>query len=136
MTKLTLPKKASGVIRLALSCLNKVEQSKLYKVDMHKWHEPNKRCSVCFAGVVMAKFLGAEPSWHGYPGDYPQGTANKLSALNCFRRGQIDIALSCMNRHLRKGIEPDRPITSYKLNSAQFKRDMRKLARDLDAAGL
>lgn len=132
----TLPNKPSALITLALNDLRKVERNtKKYKVNMNRWHQPNSHCSVCLAGSVMAKTLGADRLESIVPEDFPEGTANKLGALNEFRIGYSDSGFYNMGRSSERGQEFNRRIPEYDRNRTAFHKAMRGLARDLKAAG-
>lgn len=92
--------KISEVLTLGLRDLKKVEMDKRYVVDMDDWHSPmserwkggkwvkQKTCSVCFAGSVMAKTLGAKPTMDREIEDFP-GSENALIFLDRIRSGQF-----------------------------------------------
>lgn len=135
-----LPNKPSKLIRLALADLEKIERSKRYRVDMGQFHNPidtkprraveADRCAVCFAGSVMAKTAGAPRGRWLFPVDYDPDTHMKLVALDRFRLGDIIIGLVSMG--LAPIEEEERAICHYDVDPKQFKRDMRKLADDLE----
>ncbi len=59
-----VPDKPSELIRLAIADLKKTAaMPDDYTIDMHQWHgkdwQNEKKCSVCFAGSVMAQTLQA-----------------------------------------------------------------------------
>lgn len=85
MITANLPNKLSDVIMVALEDLVKAERSKRYKVNMDHWHAPNGKCSVCFAGAVMAKCDGVRPSEYIGPSDFSGRSERALRALNFVR---------------------------------------------------
>lgn len=101
-----LPTKPSNLILLALSDLAWIEKSKRYTVDMLKWHEVyNHKCSVCFAGSVMARTLEANRKEDLSPSSFPLKTRMSLNALNSFRTFELDYAYE----NLRRKMPPDLP---------------------------
>ncbi len=98
-----LPDTPSKLIRVALDDLEAVRNDNRYVVNFAEWHIPytNKfadqfsetlRCSVCFAGSVMAKSLNVNINVPLTPTDFPK-EGNKLKALDHFRRGHIRLGL-------------------------------------------
>lgn len=136
-----LPNKMSALIRIALADLRKIERSKRYGVDMNSWHTPlygKGRCLVCFAGSVMAKTLSTSPYADTHPAHFGPDEG-KLRALDALRLGKVLVASGFL------GINIDRvPRHLWNVNVQQygprskgrFKRQMAKLARDLERAGL
>lgn len=158
--KFKLPNAMSGLIRVALADLIAVEkQRKRFEVDMSIWHrgagQPfdswnpengvNKKCVVCFAGSVMAMSLGVADNETKDYEDFDQDTENKLAAIDALRSGNIQDAASIL------GIEPkgssyegpvqievtfgDVSVPEYKDNKPGFKKTMKNLADELEAAG-
>lgn len=95
-------KKPSDLILIALKDMEKVEKNPKYKIDQGKWHDPNKnktKCSVCFAGSVMAMTYKLKPTEYyvpntlmasetGIPG-ISELVASRIAALNSVRRGLV-----------------------------------------------
>lgn len=130
-----LPHKPSDLIELALADLIKCERSIKYHIDMSVWHEPNGTCAVCLAGAVMAKSLGVSITADAAPHvDIPNADAGKLSALDQFRMGDCEMAFLELGGSEDFGKRFNREITPYEDDAGGFKREMRKLARDLRAA--
>ena len=136
-----LPNKLSALITLALADLVKVEKREdLYEVAMDQTFHENyggRRCIVCFAGSVMAQTLKLPSECNMSPSDFDANTTDKLYALDYARQGLISDALE------RIGVNPDKyfipstvEVESYDENKTAFKRDMRKLAKNLEKAGL
>ncbi len=128
------PKKLSRLIRLALADLAKVERSKKYVVDMTwSWHspQPSGKCAVCLAGSVMAKTLNVPPDRFANPRyyDFSDEWLDALLMLNDVRQGCLSLDLN------EKGI-PDRRITPYRVKKTQWRKDMWKIVRELEAKGL
>lgn len=139
MTDVILPRIPSDLIELALADLVKCERSPKYEIDMGQWYTPHEdgSCVVCLAGSVMAQNLGNGPD-DLEPGDFPENEA-QLNALDSFRKGNILNGFECLDEDFSDGrlFVPTnlRYITSYAVDPGKFKREMRKLARDLRAAG-
>lgn len=141
-----LPNKASDLINVALADLIKCERSPKYTINMGMWHWPriSGKCAVCLAGSVMAQSLSATPNKMRGPLLYPRDVRKKLLALNDLRVGEVNCALAKLGiRALDKVPGPrskepqfDRKITPYCGLPGLFKRQMRKLAKDLAKAGL
>lgn len=130
-----LPGRPSELIRLALKDLQFVERSRKYKVDMKKWHEKVKRgkCSVCLTGAVMAKSLGCNPTMTVSPADF-RNEWPALKALNYFRMGLVNNGL-CLLIEQQLPTEFHRYITPYETDPKAFRRQMLKLAKDLEKEG-
>lgn len=148
----TLPDKPSELILVALKDLEKLENRRGIVIDMGEWLTENveggkKVCSVCMAGAVMYNRLGIRPHDDPdsmnliTPGDLSdEATSAKLSALNHFRMGDINVGLvrmglscSSLPANLTDGEElsdlsfEDRP---------EWKNHMLDLAGILQAEGL
>jgi hypothetical protein len=142
MKKTTLPDKPSELIRVAIADLEKCERSKKYTVDMGVWHTyHDKTCYVCLAGSVMAQTMGIDSHKSTTPGllyrdEIPDLEVDKLQALNSLRLGEVGHALSLMDKKRPTGIKREYLMRSYITDRVGFKVDMRKLADDLEAAGL
>lgn len=139
-----LPKKPSKLIRLALADLTRVERSKKrYVVDMEHYHWPNydpcvikDKCSVCFAGAVMAKTLDADPKIFHLPSEYPSKVCSQLGALDQFRQGHVLAGLALLGIDKPEGIGSTRTVFPHKCDPAEFKADMHKLANHLESLKL
>ena len=135
MTK-TLPDKPSDLAELALRDMRKAIRSPLYHIDMSVFHVPNKTCAVCAAGSVMAFTLNGPHNEHRSPGNWPEHTSRKLYAIDHLRTGNMGTAFAMMDRPSPKGEQFTRVIADYdEDNSKPFFRDMRRLIKDLRAAG-
>ena len=87
-----LPDLPSELIRVALADLKKVEQMPdEFTVNMAEWVVYScDQCSVCLAGAVMTQSLGSnQQNGMDVPSCYDPTIADKLSALNYFRIGEI-----------------------------------------------
>lgn len=137
--KPTLPDKMSDLILLALDDLAKVEKDKRYHVDMWTFHEKNgDKCDVCFAGSVMAMTLGKKINHRAFPDSFPEDTRWKLVALDELRMGNVGNAADLMDiSHYQKYCARyfSTEIAKYETDKSAFKRDMKKLAKDLAKAG-
>lgn len=104
MKNITLPKKASAFLTLALNDLIKAEASPDYRVDFESWHSPGfdgspdpsslpdtYYCSVCLAGAVIAGTLKASRLKALEPVDECFGDwSAPLLALDDVRRGGFE----------------------------------------------
>lgn len=149
--KSILPRKASELIRLALSDLKEAVDNGL-NVDMDSWVTLDARtqapCNVCLAGAVMvcqfdqseftATFYGGKLELS--PGSLKNDDdAMALSALDKFARGKIHLALSILRRvgepeeysHLRKRWD----VHPFHLSPDRFYTDMEKMAVYLEGKG-
>lgn len=105
-----LPTKPSNLILLALTDLAWIEKSKRYTVDMLTWHESyNHKCSVCFAGSVMARTLEANRKEDLSPSSFHLKTTMSLNALNSFRMFDLVSAYSAIDRKM----PPDLPEYAF-----------------------
>jgi hypothetical protein len=105
-TEIRLPEKLSGCILLALNDEEACFNSPDYTINMNYYHEPpgeigygysiNENCVVCFAGAVMAKTLGGDPTSELIPEDFCEYNEVRLGALDEIRGGNIDHALDEM----------------------------------------
>lgn len=130
-----LPKKPSALIRIALEDLAKAERSKKCEINMMDWHYTNgATCTVCLAGAVMRSSLGVPDTVDKWPDDCGRNE-NQLFAINDLRTGDVADAFEQLGKPFSEGIRFERDITPYEKDRTAFKRDMRKLAADLEAAG-
>ena len=133
-------KKPSKLIAIALADLRKAERSTKYKINMDNWHKPNGKCAVCFAGSVMAFSLKANPKI-SYQ-DWNFKSYRQFTALDCLRVGRVGWAFADLHNlppsHTNMGMKHplDREIVTYSRNPTKFKRQMRKLQKDLEKAKL
>lgn len=130
-----LPNKPSELIRVAIADLKKAEKSRLYKIDMGTWHEPNGKCAVCFAGSVMAFSCKANPKEEYVGTEWGKLNERKFEALNAFRRGCCNWAFNDMRLSITAGEKFKREIIPYEKSPKIFKQQMSQLATDLAKAG-
>jgi hypothetical protein len=134
-----LPDKMSALIRLALADLEKAEKDPYHLIRMHSWHEYEAGyCHVCLAGAVMAGTLKVPASLTVTPKHFDTDTSRKLLAIDAMRDGNVDEAASWIYNDgalEERGRGMDRDIAAYRANPLQFKRDMARLADDLEAIG-
>lgn len=131
-----LPNKPSELIRVALKDLKKAERSPRYKINMDVWHMPNGKCSVCFAGGVMAFSCKASPEEECTYEDFSRSARRKFLFLNSARQGKMGSAFEDLGRSFFKGELFTRKIVSYMgKGKAKFKQQMSQLATDLAKAG-
>lgn len=128
----------SRVIEIALEDLEVVEKNPAYRVDMDVWHYAKEgRCSVCFAGAVMANRLGVPSTRSRVCQDFTDATSDRLLALDSFRRGQIEGGLRTIDGSYRRHHFQHAFVTAYDRDDpTQFKADMRKIVETLRQAGL
>ena len=143
-----LPKTLSKLMRIALADLYKAERSKYVNVDMIEWvyifptpdHSLSvlenmknaDRCSVCFAGAVMA-FSTNEFDAPGSPNH------DQYCALDYVRRGHVRVALIRLDQNYEKwssNYDAAIPVTEYETDRKQWRKDMWKIVRKLERIGL
>jgi hypothetical protein len=143
-------RRLSSLIVAAVADLTKVERrKKTYKVNMCEWHTPKsefrEKCSVCFAGAVMACRAGVGmevPEIDFLDHDcIPEGDAAKYRALNWARAGNVSDAIDAMHgvaerRRVQEDINFFRSVVVYDEHPKLFKQQMLKLAADLKRVGL
>ena len=138
----TLPATPSKLIRLAMADLYVMEQSPNYQIHMGEWHSPQYVdrgkgiCNVCLAGAVIANTLGCNRLTLIDPDRFTSKIEGKLRALDYFRMGSVGAGFQCMRRSFDKGMKFDRDIENYDTDPLLFKRQMRQLARTLEANNL
>ncbi len=133
-----LPDLPSQLLRLALNDLHTCEEDGRYEIDMytyHWWNGKNDRCHVCLAGAVMAQSLRDDILNDSAPFDFGIH-ADKLKALDRFRRGMIRSGVSLMGLEL-----PDTfvhiAIPEYSFEGREeFHSRINMLATWLEEAGL
>lgn len=97
----SLPDKLWELIQVALMDLTLAEMMEEYKIDMEDFHERNGKCSVCFAGsVIAAKENFSDYGIHystfqGYTGE--AYIINRLRALNYIRKYDFNAAIYNIN---------------------------------------
>ena len=128
-------KEPSKLIRIALEDLTWVEKNEKYEINMGVWHTPftKSKCAVCFAGAVMARSLGADINKSLSGSEFK--STHQFDALECLRNGNVQSAFNFLNYDDKEPRKYDRQITSYHTNKLQFKKDMDKLADDLEQDG-
>lgn len=123
-----LPDKLSELILVALSDLEKCEDSHRYEIDMNFWHDPDGEvCRVCFAGVVMAQTKNASVYQQLGPSSFGDDY-DRLRSLNYVRCGEVDRAVNIFHGKLMYTYFGDMPVTSYYQSPDRFKHDMRRIA--------
>lgn len=139
-----LPAKLSDVIRVGVADLIAVERlKKTYTVNMKVYHRPyddlddlNNKCSVCFAGAVMARTLEIDSSERiDHTEDFSTYNAVRLDALDILRGGEIDSALGYLNRPLPFGLKDTVEVVNYHDDPTLFKKQMRQIADLLSLFG-
>lgn len=150
MSTSRLPDTLSGLIRVALADLRKVEaRADIYRIDMSEWHSGTRtrdgsprKCAVCLAGAVMAFSLDAPYSESRIPSDYSD-IQKKLWAINDLRDGCVVSAHISLTDGL---IPPDEDILNidnqficmvppYEEDPEEFHSQMEELAAALEAVG-
>ncbi len=145
MRKFRVPKKMSTMIKLALNDLRWVESHRrTYRVGMdYAYHAPDagygNKCVVCFAGSVMARTGGADPTQEPSIGAWGKQAYRMFRALDNLRLGSTGAAarnLLLSDDKFYKACSLSRAVTSYSQDPKQFKKDMTELRKDLLAVGL
>ena len=145
-----LPKTLSKLMRIALADLYKAERSKYVNVDMIEWvyifptpdHSLSvlenmknaDRCSVCFAGAVMA--FSTNEFDFGLKGS---PNRNQYRAIDYVRRGHVESALTFTDQNTTKwssNYDAAIPVTEYETDRKQWRKDMWKIVRKLERIGL
>ena len=142
----------SEAIRQAVTDLKAVEKMKKYRIDMGTWHDPQLKsedtwpnsgagsktesyCSVCFAGAVIARGI-QDDMVDTSPDAFGGKLADRLSAMDAFRLGQIGEGLDLFGKKLPRWIPNEVEVADYKEDPKQFKKDMLELAQFLENNGL
>lgn len=152
-------KKPSELIRLGLHDLEEVEaKPEAYKIDMMDWHRPNGKCSVCFAGAVMAMTYHTDPKKYLMPSSRDmkgvnQKSISRLASLNAARTGAIATFVcrffggggdhaEAMAKKTREALHPEQHYVEVlhtprnKRERGKFKKQMADIATKLEAIGL
>lgn len=107
-------------------------------VERRRQHKPKAVCSVCFAGVVMARPAGQPLDRTLNYGSFDAPLSNRLNALDDFRRGEIATGLRAWgydDAYVRVHAPFDVAVPGYDESKVRFKAAMRKMAKDLAAKG-
>lgn len=127
------------LLALALDDFEKALGDPKYGVGMGYWHNPGlidrqpEVCTVCLAGSVVAKTLGADPTRAVDPEeDFGGAIRRRLLALNCLREGFVAEAFRYLHGRTR-----GRPLDKAGLRLAKKVSDRweLKLANVCDAYG-
>lgn len=137
------PKKLSALIRLALADMAVVQKNKKYSISMNGWHYTARAksgeatvCRVCFAGAVMANTLGVGFLTDTSPDALSDHEwAKALYALDWVRSGSLRTAYAELRRPRPMSIPAVVEVTEYFLDKVQWRKDMLKIARLLEAEG-
>jgi hypothetical protein len=134
-TEIKLPEKMSDLIDIAINDLEAVEQDPKYEIDMGRWHAPEHsayKCSVCFAGSVMAKTFNSDRGTLLSPDNFTKWNASRLKALDEIRQYDFVDAFDKMYPFEEipefMDIFDDWGREYYDDNPEEFKNDMRKAA--------
>ena len=97
-TETQLPDKLSELVTLALDDAEKLKKQ-VYNPSCGVWHQASGHdssgeCFVCLGGMVMAGRLEANSQQTLNPSHFSKKTVIKLSALESFRAGDLELALS------------------------------------------
>lgn len=106
---LGLPDTLSGLIRVALGDLERVENDPTYKVDMNEWHRPTKSgpCQVCLAGAVITRVLSPNECYvegNIFNKGFDTKTRLKFYALDSVRHGAITYAAATLMSKSRQAV--------------------------------
>ncbi len=133
------PKLLSVAMRMALRDEAKAHRSPRYYVDMGDWHRARRdeKCNVCFAGSVMAFSLSADIKKNCGYGSFGDDWAMVFKALDRARKGDVRGALQYMHhlRHREFGLRWIE-VADYYNDRTQWRKDMFKLVKELEAKGL
>jgi hypothetical protein len=141
--KKRLSDKLSEAILQALEDLEMVIKDPKYTIDFGSWHDPvsiengqflpdSKKCSVCFAGSVMAKRLNADYEYETSPSDFPEHQ-DMLYALDRARSGDVRTAL-----HKLGYKDFPEEIEKFNINQVdyeEFVKDMKRISKLLAKHG-
>lgn len=141
-----LPKKLSDLIVVAIKDLKAVEKSKTYEVNMSQWHTayerpkvgtPATKCSVCFAGSVMAKSMKLNPETQINDPDYFSAhNRQRLYALDTLRSGDVEKALDQIGDSMPDSLTFEHQVVpGYYGNPVGFKDKMLEIAKTLKQIG-
>lgn len=92
------------MIRAAADAVRKTIADPQYEFHRHTFHSPvDGTCLVCLAGCWMAQHLGAEPTAHLGPLDFPE-SYNQLHALDSINFGHLADAAASLKVQLPDGM--------------------------------
>lgn len=149
-----LPDKASDLIDLCVSDLEKAERDPLYCVNMNVWHNMCRvdspisgvqfgQCAVCAAGAIMAFSLGGSINKQLFPDCFNRDISRRLEAIDLFRLGywrsglkEMNVDLSGLSVEENERICQMRCPGSYRRSPEEFKSRMRKASKVLREMGL
>jgi hypothetical protein len=104
-------------------------------VDMGTWHdkaynepEYKRKCSVCFAGAVMAQTCRIPSVIAVTPGSFDEASRQKFNALNYIRGGEVAEFYECLNIQKPETLEDYYRVTAYEDDPKAFKSEMRAMA--------
>ncbi len=132
----TLPTKYSELLRLAVSCLVRVEKDENYEITMRTYHSvapESGRTNVCFAGCVMAKYFNVNrhkdwgPSYFLHPIEGQLIFLDKIREYECPTIFRKDDAMYEIRQKMSKLNQ-----LSYEKNPRVFKNNMLKLANIIE----
>ena len=88
MNPQALPDTMHGLLAAAIADARRLDRN-LYRPHHHHWHLPDDDglCSVCLAGMSIARTLKWPAGNTARPWDFPEATQHKLEALNAMRCG-------------------------------------------------
>lgn len=139
--KIPLPAKLSDLIELAVKDLEQVERMpETYVVNMSSWHSPNSHCKVCFAGAVIARTGGLDPTLCVTP-EFFGDDAHKLGSLDHMRYGDYSLAYQAFynGKPVPKAVREMSikiPLQdSYEYEPEDFKKTMLQVAAEFRRLG-
>lgn len=133
MKRSKLPDTLGELILIALKDEDAAYKNKDYYIDMSSWHVPNGKCSVCFAGSVMAGTLKGNIKNDLTPPDF-KIDGQKLEALDQIRTGHINAAIATFYYHHEK--VKDINVTAYESDRSQWRKEIRQVAHRLIKADI
>lgn len=131
--------KPSALIMVAIEDLKKVKEDKeTYRIIPSTWHcHEGGKCSVCFAGAVMAGTLNIPPRDYVEPYYFKsKKTERALLALDLFRRGEVGSGLYFLGIPISGRLEFVNFKMPRNLKTAKFIKAQLALAKELKEAGL
>lgn len=95
----------------------------LYSLSMTDWHckyPSQATCSVCMAGAVIARSLGADRELDLSPAEYPREISDKLLAINALRKGYTHQASCYIGKAEHRTLDFNHPIRPFEIPCAIF----------------
>ena len=125
------------MMRQVAADLRAIEKCPDYRVDMHRWHDPDSDgvCSVCAAGASMARRFGVLPDCFSTPSSLESlgdGVSGKLRAIEELRTGDVRCAQAFLPS-IPESVH-DRCMPLYKFDPEAWHKAWLALADEIEAA--